>query len=154
MSSLNKAQLIGRLGADPELKYTGGGEAIANLSLATSERWRDKQSGEQKEATEWHRVSMFGKLAEIAGEYLKKGSLIYVEGKITTRKWTDKDGVERYTTEIRASEMKMLGSKDDAKPAAGGSRDANNGPRQQQQRPAQGQQQNRRAAQDDDDIPF
>ena len=153
MSSLNKAQLIGRLGADPETRYMPNGDAVANLSLATSERWKDKQTGEQKEATEWHRLSMFGRLAEIAGEYLKKGALIYVEGKIKTRKWTDKDGVERYTTEIHVGDMKMLGSKEEGKGAPSGGRDANNGGRQQQQRPAQGQQ-NGRSSQMDDDVPF
>lgn len=154
MSSLNKVQLIGRLGADPEIRYTRDGDAVANLSLATSERWKDKQSGEQKEATEWHRLSMFGRLAEIAGEYLKKGALIYVEGKLKTRKWTDKEGVERYTTEINVGEMKMLSGKQDGQGAPSGGRDTNNGGRQPQQRPAQGQQNRRPPQQEDDDVPF
>ena len=115
MSSVNRATLIGRLGKDPEVRYMPGGEAIANITLATSETWKDK-SGEKQERTEWHRVSMFGRLGEIAGEYLKKGSLIYVEGRIQTRKWQDKDGQDRYTTEIVANEMKMLGPK----PSGGG----------------------------------
>ena len=110
MSSVNRATLIGRLGKDPEMRYAPNGDAIANITLATSETWKDK-SGEKQEHTEWHRISMFGRLAEIVGEYLKKGSLIYVEGRIQTRKWQDKDGQDRYTTEIIANEMKMLGSK-------------------------------------------
>ena len=110
MSSINRATLIGRLGKDPEVRYMPGGEAIANITLATSENWKDK-SGEKQERTEWHRVSMFGRLGEIAGEYLKKGSLVYIEGRIQTRKWQDKDGQDRYTTEIVANEMKMLGPK-------------------------------------------
>lgn len=111
---LNSAQIIGRIGRDIELRYLPSGEAVANTSIATSETWKDKQTGEKKEATEWHKVSFFGKLAEIAGQYLHKGSLVYVQGKITTRKYQDKDGIERYSTEIRASEMKMLGGKDEA----------------------------------------
>lgn len=111
MASLNKAILIGHLWKDPETRYTANGDAVCNFSVATSEEWKDKASGEKKEATEWHRISVFGKLAEICGKYLLKGSLVYVEGKITTRKWTDKEGKERYTTEIRADQMKMLGGK-------------------------------------------
>lgn len=109
---LNNAQLIGRIGREPEVRYLPSGEAVTNMSIATSESWKDKQTGEKKEATEWHKVIFFGKLAEIAGQYLKKGSLIYVSGKITTRKYTDKDGAERYSTEIRADNMKMLGGRD------------------------------------------
>lgn len=115
---LNKVMLIGNLGADPEIRYTTGGSAIANLRLATAESWRDKESGEQQERTEWHRVVFFGRLAEVAGEYLKKGSQIYVEGRIQTRKWQDKDGSDRYSTEIIANEMQMLGGRGGA--AAGG----------------------------------
>lgn len=111
MSSLNKAMIIGHLGRDPETRYAASGDAITNITIATSEQWKDKQTGEKKEATEWHRVTFYRKLAEIAGQYLKKGSLVYVEGKIQTRKWTDKEGVERYTTEIVADSMQMLGSK-------------------------------------------
>ena len=113
MSSINKVIIIGRTGKDPELRYATSGDAICNLTVATSESWKDKASGEKKESVEWHKVSMFGKLAEIAGQYLKKGSLVYIEGSLRTRKWTDKEGVERYTTEIRADQMKMLGSKQD-----------------------------------------
>ncbi|MFW5926852.1 MAG: single-stranded DNA-binding protein [Wenzhouxiangella sp.] len=108
---INKAILIGNLGADPETRHTAGGNAVTNLSLATSETWRDRQSGEQQEKTEWHRVVMFGKLAEIAGEYLRKGSKVYVEGRIQTRKWQDRDGNDRWTTEIVANEMQMLDSR-------------------------------------------
>jgi single-strand DNA-binding protein len=110
MSSVNKAIILGHVGKDPEIKYLPSGDAVTNLSIATSEKYKDK-SGEQKESTEWHRISFFGKLAEIAGQYLKKGSLCYVEGRITTRKWTDKDGNERYSTEIVANSMQMLDGK-------------------------------------------
>ena len=108
---LNKVMLIGNLGADPEIRYTTGGSAIANLRLATPDSWRDKESGEQQERTEWHRVVCFGRLAEIAGEYLKKGSQIYIEGRLQTRKWQDKEGHERSSTEIVANEMQMLGGR-------------------------------------------
>ncbi len=108
---LNKVMLIGNLGADPEIRYTQNGGAVANIRLATAESWRDKDSGEQQERTEWHRVVMFGRLGEIAGEYLRKGSQVYVEGRIQTRKWQDRDGNDRYTTEVVANEMQMLGSR-------------------------------------------
>jgi single-strand DNA-binding protein len=108
---INKVILIGNLGADPEVRYTAGGAAVANVNLATTDSWRDKESGEQQERTEWHRIVFFGRLAEIVGEYLKKGSQIYVEGRLQTRKWQDRDGNDRYTTEIVASEMQMLGSR-------------------------------------------
>ena len=100
MAGINKVILVGNLGQDPEVKFMPSGEAVANISIATSESWKDKQTGEQKEKTEWHRVSMFGKLAEIAGEYLKKGSKVYIEGKLQTRKWTNQQGQDQYTTEI------------------------------------------------------
>lgn len=111
MASVNKAILVGHLGKDPEVRYMPNGDAVTNITLATTETWKDKASGEKKEATEWHRVVFFRKLAEIAGQYLKKGSQVYVEGSLKTRKWQDKDGQDRYTTEIVADEMKMLGSK-------------------------------------------
>ena len=118
---INKALLIGNLGADPEVRYTAGGSAVANVRLATAESWRDKDSGEQQERTEWHRVVFFGRLAEIVGEYLRKGSQVYVEGRIQTRKWQDRDGNDRYSTEIVANEMQMLGGRssagDDPRPA-------------------------------------
>ena len=113
MASVNKAILVGHLGKDPETRYAPSGDAICNITLATSEAWRDKATGEKREATEWHKVAFFGKLAEIAGQYLRKGSQVYIEGSIRTRKWQDKDGQDRYTTEIRADEMKMLGSRQD-----------------------------------------
>ncbi len=108
MSSVNKVILIGNLGKDPEVRYLPSGDAVANLTLATSENWTDKASGDKKEATEWHRVAFFGRTAEVAGQYLKKGAKIYVEGSLRTRKWQDKDGQERYTTEVRGDVMRML----------------------------------------------
>lgn len=111
MASVNKVILVGRMGADPETRYMPNGDAVANIRLATTESWKDKDSGEKKEITEWHRVVFYRKLAEIVGQYLKKGSAVYVEGRIRTRKWQDKEGQERYTTEIEANEMQMLGGK-------------------------------------------
>lgn len=108
---VNKVILVGNLGKDPEIRYTASGTAIANITIATTESWRDKQSGEKQEKTEWHRVVFFSRLAEIVGEYLKKGSQVYVEGRLQTRKWQDKSGQDRYTTEIVASEMQMLGGR-------------------------------------------
>ena len=110
MASVNKVILVGNLGRDPETRYMPDGGAITNISIATTSSWKDK-SGEKQEATEWHRISFFGKLAEIAGEYLKKGSQVYVEGKLRTRKWQDKDGQEKYTTEVIADAMQMLGGR-------------------------------------------
>ena len=141
MSSLNKVMLIGRLGKDPEVKFTSSGTAVCNFSLATSETFKDK-SGEKQEKTEWHNVQLWQKLAEIAGEYLTKGSLVYIEGRLQTRKWQDKDGNDRYTTEIVGERMQMLGSKGDA-----GRSD----------RPAPGSQSTaaeNSSMPDDDDIPF
>jgi single-strand DNA-binding protein len=108
---VNKVILVGNLGKDPETRYMPSGSAVTNLTLATSEQWKDKQSGEQQERTEWHKIAMFGRLAEIAAEYLRKGSQVYIEGKLRTRKWQDKEGKDRWTTEIVADEMQMLGSK-------------------------------------------
>ena len=118
MASMNKVQIIGNLGADPELRSLPDGTPVAQLNLATSESWKDKKTGELKEATEWHRVVFFKGLAEVVGKYLAKGSKVYVEGKLKTRKYTDKDGVERYVTEIRATELIMVGGrrKDDGSP--------------------------------------
>ncbi len=113
MASVNKAIIVGHLGRDPEVRYLPSGEAVANISIATTDTWKDKASGEKKEATEWHRVSFFGRLAEVVGEYLKKGSQVYVEGQIQTRKWVDKDGNDRFTTEIKGHTMQMLGGKSD-----------------------------------------
>ncbi|WP_441227972.1 single-stranded DNA-binding protein [Tardiphaga sp. 20_F10_N6_6] len=155
---LNKVQLIGRLGRDPEIRYTPSGGAIANLSLATTETWKDKDSGERKEKTEWHRVVVFGKLAEICGEYLKSGAQVYFEGKLQTRKWQDKDtNADRYSTEVVVDSiggaMKMLGGKSE------GSGDSGQRQERQQQRPASQPQQRQQAAPAnladmDDDIPF
>lgn len=112
MAALNKVLLIGNLGADPETRYTTSGDAVCSIRLATTDTWRDKASGEQREATEWHRIVFYRRLAEIAGQYLKKGSQVYIEGRLRTRKWQDKDGQDRYTTEIEATEMKMLGRRE------------------------------------------
>ena len=120
MASVNKVILVGNLGADPEVRYMSNGEAIANVRLATTESWKDKNSGEKREVTEWHRVVFYRKLAEIVGQYLKKGSSVYIEGRIRTRKWQDKEGQERYTTEIEATEMQMLGGRQSAASSSGG----------------------------------
>jgi single-strand DNA-binding protein len=140
---INKVILVGNLGADPETRYMPSGSAVTNLRLATTDSWKDKESGEQQERTEWHNVAMFGRLAEIAAEYLKKGSQIYVEGRLRTRKWQDRDGNDRWTTEIVANEMQMLGGRSGAgAPAAPRSQDQGGGA------PAA-------PAEDfDDDIPF
>ena len=111
MASVNKVILVGNLGKDPETRYMPNGDAVTNITLATTDSWKDKSSGEKREATEWHRVVFFRKLAEIASQYLRKGSQVYIEGSLKTRKWQDKDGQDRYTTEIVADEMKMLGSR-------------------------------------------
>lgn len=108
---INKVILIGNLGKDPEIRYAPNGGAVANITLATSESWKDKATGEKQERTEWHRVVFFGRLAEIAGEYLKKGAQVFIEGRLQTRKWQDKEGKDRYTTEVVANEMQMLGSR-------------------------------------------
>ena len=155
MASVNKVIIVGNLGADPETRYAPSGDAICNIRVATTDTWKDKATGEKKEATEWHRISFYGRLAEIAGQYLKKGSQVYVEGSLRTRKWQDKDGKDQYTTEIRADEMKMLGGRRDGD-SAPRQQAAPQQPRTQQQRP---QQQNSGGAQGgfgdfDDDIPF
>jgi single-strand DNA-binding protein len=166
MASVNKVILVGNLGRDPEVRYLPNGDAVANIAIATTDKWKDKQTGEAKEQTEWHRVSFFGKLAEIAGQYLVKGSQVYIEGKLQTRKYTDKDGVEKFATEIRADTMQMLGSRQGGE----GGGQQGNAPRQQgnapQQRPQSGgnaprqgnnqqRPQNNRGLEDmDDDIPF
>jgi single-strand DNA-binding protein len=121
MASVNKVILVGNLGRDPETRYNPEGGAITNVSIATTDTWKDKASGEKQERTEWHRVVFFTRLAEIAGEYLKKGSQVYIEGSLRTRKWTDKDGVEKYSTEIIADKMQMLGSRSGM---GGGGRDS------------------------------
>jgi single-strand DNA-binding protein len=120
MASVNKVILIGNLGRDPEVRYTTNGAAICNVSIATTRNWKSKDSGERQEETEWHRVVFFDRLAEIAGEYLKKGRAVYVEGRLKTRKWTDKDGIEKYTTEIFAEQMQLLGGREDGGMGGGG----------------------------------
>lgn len=117
---VNKAILIGHLGRDPEIRYSPSGAAVANVNIATTESWRDKQTGEQQERTEWHRIVFFGRLAEIVGEYLKKGSQVYIEGRLQTRKWQDKEGNDRWTTEIVANDMQMLGGRGGSGAAGGG----------------------------------
>ena len=160
---INKVILIGNLGQDPETKYMPSGGAVTNVSLATSESWRDKQTGEQQERTEWHRVVFFNRLAEIAGEYLRKGSKVYIEGSLRTRKWQGQDGQDRYTTEIVASEMQMLDSRGDMgadtgsyqRPAAQSSgAPAQQPPRAPAQRPQPETSQAPGFDSFDDDIPF
>ena len=111
MASINKVIIVGNLGKDPEMRSFPNGDQIANIAIATTDKWKDKSSGEMKEATEWHRIVFNGRLAEIVGQYLRKGSQVYVEGSLRTRKWTDKEGIEKFTTEIRADQMQMLGSR-------------------------------------------
>jgi single-strand DNA-binding protein len=164
MASLNKVLIIGNLGRDPETRYMPSGDAMTTIAVATTESWKDKQTGEKKEATEWHRVTFFGKLAEIAGQYLKKGSQVYIEGSLRTRKYTDKDGVEKYATDIRADEMKMLGSRQGMGGGGGGAQmddDSYGGgapaPRQapvQQPRQAPAARPAPNFSDMDDDIPF
>jgi single-strand DNA-binding protein len=144
VKGVNKVILVGNLGKDPEVKYMASGDAVCNATLATSDSWKDKQTGEQKERTEWHNLTFYRRLAEIAGEYLKKGSQIYVEGKLQTRKWQDKSGNDRYTTDIIVNEMQMLGSR-----TGGNARPTASQPSSAPSAPAQP------AADDfDDDIPF
>ena len=147
---VNKVILVGNLGKDPEVRYMPNGNAIANITLATIESWKDKQSGEQQEKTEWHRIVMFRRLGEIAGEYLKKGSQVYIEGKLQTRKWQDNSGNDRYTTEIVASDMQMLGGR-----GGGGSAEFSSNSASAQAAPAQSAPAPAAAGGDfDDDIPF
>jgi single-strand DNA-binding protein len=155
MASVNKVILIGNLGRDPEVRYSPSGTAVCNITIATSRRWKDKTSGDAQEETEWHRVVLYDRQAEVAGQYLKKGRPVYIEGRLKTRKWTDKDGVERYTTEVIASDLKFLGGREEG-----------DAPQQRQATPAQQPSAEQRHAQaskpatktnfDDmeDDIPF
>jgi single-strand DNA-binding protein len=147
MASVNKVIILGNLGADPESRFAPSGDAICNVRIATSETWKDKTTGERKEAVEWHRVTFYGKLAEIAGQYLRKGSQVYIEGSLRTRKWQDQSGQDRYSTEIRADEMKMLGKREGGEQSAPAP--------QQRQAPAPKPQQQAGGFGDfDDDIPF
>ena len=141
MSSINKVIIIGNAGKDSEVRYLADGSAVTNITVATSEKWKDKASGEQKEATEWHRIVMYGKVAEIAGQYVKKGTSAYYEGKLKTRKWTDKDGVDKYTTEVVCDKLQLLGSKQQGE----------NQPQQRQSAPRQST--NNAVADLDDDLP-
>ena len=152
MASVNRVTLIGNLGADPETRYMPNGDAVANIRLATTESWKDKASGEKREITEWHRVVFYRKLAEIAGQYLKKGSSVYIEGRIRTRKWQDKEGQERYTTEIEATEMQMLGGRQGSSEHSAGSSESSSNPERSQQRNAQGAP--KQSFEDDGEIPF
>ncbi|MFY7901341.1 MAG: single-stranded DNA-binding protein [Rubrivivax sp.] len=120
MASVNKVIVLGNLGRDPELRYTPSGAAVCNVSVATTRNWKNKESGDRQEETEWHRVVFYDRLAEIAGEYLKKGRPVYVEGRLKTRKWTDKDGVEKYTTEVIADQMQLLGGREGGAGGGGG----------------------------------
>ena len=148
MASVNKVILVGNLGRDPDVRNMPNGDAVCNFSIATTDSWKDKSSGQKQERTEWHNIVMYRRLAEIAGEYLKKGSSVYIEGRLQTRKWQDKeDGHDRYTTEIIADQMQMLGSRGDGGGQAGGGGQA---PRQQQQYAPSAQY----APRQDDDIPF
>ncbi len=155
MAGINKAILIGNLGRDPEVRYTPDGTAVANFSIATSDQWKDKNTGEKREKTEWHRIVAFRRLGEICGEYLSKGRQVYIEGRIQTRDWEDKDGVKRYTTEIVADKMQMLGSRDDfggggsKGQGGGGSSGQGGGGRPQEASPGPAY-----SDMGDDDIPF
>lgn len=150
MSSVNKAMILGRIGKDPEVRYMPNGGAVANLSIATSQTWKDKQTGEKKEKTEWHRVVLYNRIAEVAGEYAKKGSLLYIEGRIETKKWTDKDGQDRYTTEIIGEQMKLFGSDfGGGGSSSSGCDESSGGGYQRSSEPSGGG-----VADMDDDIPF
>ena len=152
MKSLNKVCLLGNLGADPEVRYTPSGDAVCSITVATSESWKDKNTGEAREKTEWHKVIAFKRLAEIMGEYLKKGSKVYIEGQLRTRKWQDNQGQDRYTTEINATDMLMLGDSGGGKSAAPATKPGN----QARQAPAHNAKQSSQSDDDffDDDIPF
>ena len=141
MASVNKVIIVGNLGKDPETRYAPNGDAICNITVATTDTWKDKQTGEKKEQTEWHRVSFYGRLAEIAGQYLRKGSAVYVEGSLRTRKWQDKEGQDRYTTEIRADGMQLLGERQGGEQSGQQRQQApqqtrQQAPQREQQRPA------------------
>lgn len=145
---INKVILVGNLGNDPDIRYTAGGAAVANISVATTDSWKDKETGEQQDRTEWHRVVFFARLAEVVGEYLRKGSQVYIEGRLQTRKWQDKSGNDRYSTEIVANEMQMLGSR------GGGGQSNEQAPPPMSENPADSR--SAAAGNDfvDDDIPF
>ena len=163
MASVNKVILVGNLGRDPEVRYSPDGAAICNVSIATTSVWKDKATGERREETEWHRVVFYNRLAEIAGEYLRKGRAVYVEGRLKTRKWQDKEtGADRYSTDIVADQMQMLGGREGGEASMGGGGEYNQAPPQRSQRPAQGRPaaaapaaaSAANLADMDDDIPF
>ena len=157
MASINKVILIGNLGRDPEVRYAPSGSAICNVTLATSRNWKNRDTGERQEETEWHRVVFYDRLAEIAGEYLKKGRPVYVEGRLKTRKWTDKDGVDKYTTEIVADQMQLLGGREGmgGAPEDGGDRPARSAPAPRAAAPKPAAKSSSTGFDDmDDDIPF
>jgi single-strand DNA-binding protein len=157
MASVNKVIIVGNLGRDPEMRTFPSGDQVANVTVATTDKWKDKQSGEMKEATEWHRIVFNGRLAEIAGQYLRKGSQVYVEGSLRTRKWTDQSGVEKYSTEIRADQMQMLGQRQggDQGDDGGQSRAPAPAPRPQQRNaPAPAPRASSGFDDMDDDIPY
>jgi len=149
MASINKVIIVGNLGADPETRYMPSGDAITNIRVATTDRWKDKASGDTKEATEWHRIAFFGRLAEISAEYLRKGSQVYVEGKLRTRKWQDKEGKDRYSTEIIGDTMQMLGRRE-----GGGEPRAERSAAPRGEAPAAGKQPAGKFDDMEDDIPF
>jgi len=151
---VNRVTLIGNLGADPEVRYTANGSAVANVRLATAESWRDRETGDQQERTEWHRVVFFSRLAEIVGEYLKKGSQVYIEGRLQTRKWQDRDGNDRYTTEIVANEMQMLGGRSDGRGEDDGRRAGNFDPSSDTEQSTAKDSPKPPVDDFDDDIPF
>lgn len=152
MASVNKVILVGNLGRDPEVRYSAEGSAICNISIATTSQWKDRTSGERREETEWHRVVFYNRLAEIAGEYLRKGRPVYVEGRLRTRKWTGQDGQERFTTEVIAEQMQMLGGRDGAE--GGGLPSDQGAPPQDKQTPRDSTQTSDNLAAMEDDIPF
>lgn len=159
MASVNKVILVGNIGRDPEVRYTPDGAAICNVSIATTSSWKDKTSGERREETEWHRVVFYNRLAEVVGEYMKKGRPMYVEGRLKTRKWQNKEGVDQYTTEVVADQMQMLGGRDGGDGGSMGGGDGDSAPRQaprapQAQRPAAPAASGANLADMDDDIPF
>jgi len=152
MASVNKVILVGNLGRDPETRYSPDGAAMTNISIATTSQWKDKNTGEKREETEWHRVAFFGRLAEIAGEYLRKGSQVYIEGRLRTRKWQDKSGVDRYTTEIVANDMQMIGGRGGS--SGGGQAASAPGGGEARERPPAAEPAGAATEDFDDDIPF
>lgn len=154
MAGVNKVIIVGNLGNDPEVRYSGNGAAIANISIATSEAWKDKNTGDMQEKTEWHRVVLFNRLGEIAGEYLSKGSKVYIEGKLQTRKWQDQSGQDRYTTEIVASTLQMLDTRSNDSQTGGGQYNGGQAQKSNDRQKSQQQSSPQPSNDFDDDIPF